>query len=295
MTTANHRRRGFSLVEVLVVCGIISILIALLLPAVQAARESANRIQCLNRLRQIGLAMQNYHDLFNSLPSGCDAERFAGPANWTYRSWPVAILPQVERISESTMAEEDFRLREKDFVFHRHFGKAMPAYSCPSDSRTLVAQKPRSYNFLAGLLSFQGCSGLNFRSKDGVLYGASKIRFSDVTDGLSTTLLVAERPPSADMEFGWWYAGVGQDGSGSLDSHTGIAEINATQPYCPPGPYSLGNGTLNDVCAVYSLWSLHGEGTNVVFCDGSARFLGTPAIEIQTAVATRAGGEVADF
>src|SRR6478672_5771414 len=104
------RKRGFTLVELLVVIAIIGVLVALLLPAVQAAREAARRMQCSNHLKQIGLALQNYHDVFNSLPFGARA-RFVNttknnPAgqNWG-PSWLVSILPFAEQKPLSDLIE----------------------------------------------------------------------------------------------------------------------------------------------------------------------------------------------
>jgi prepilin-type processing-associated H-X9-DG protein len=268
---------------------------ALLLPSVQRIRESAARMQCLHRLRQIGLAFHNYHDLHGTFPTGCDGIPDRRNPRMTFRAWPVALLPYLEQGAVFRDAESEFEARELSFEKHRQFDQAMPAYSCPSDGRTLEPRKPRSYPFLAGLLSFQGCSGTDFRSRDGVLFGGSSIRMSDVTDGLTNSLLVVERPPSADLEFGWWYAGVGQDGAGSLDSHMGVAEWNLTYPFCKLGPYSMEQGDLKDDCSVFRVWSLHGDGANVLTCDGSARFLQPPAIEVQRAMATRSGGESVSF
>src|SRR6478672_5568830 len=102
------RKRGFTLVELLVVIAIIGVLVALLLPAVQAAREAARRMQCSNHLKQIGLALQNYHDVFNSLPYGARARYVntsnKSPANQHFGpSWFVAILPFCEQKPLSDM------------------------------------------------------------------------------------------------------------------------------------------------------------------------------------------------
>lgn len=286
---------GFTLIEVLVVTGVISILLALIIPAVQRIRGTADRINCLNRLRQIGLAFHNYHDLHLALPAGCDANRIVSGLEPTYRAWPVAILPQLEQEAAFRCAEDELIAREHSFDMHRQFAQAMPAFSCPADGRTAVPQKPRRYDFLAGLLSFQGCSGLNYQSHDGVLFAGSAVKFGHITDGLSNTLLVVERPPSIDMEFGWWYAGVGQDGAGSLDAHMGVAEWNLIHAFCDFGPYSMGSGSLQDQCSVFRIWSLHGDGANVLFCDGSARFLSPPDVPVQRAIGSRSGGETAEF
>src|SRR5438067_7990310 len=109
-------KRGFTLVELLVVIAIIGVLVALLLPAVQAAREAARRMQCSNHLKQIGLSLQNYHDVFNSLPFGARA-RFVNTSasapvgqttsttqNWG-PSWLVAILPFCEQKPLSDLME----------------------------------------------------------------------------------------------------------------------------------------------------------------------------------------------
>src|SRR6266481_4239638 len=84
-----HRRRGFTLIELLVVIAIIAVLIALLLPAVQAAREAARRAQCINNLKQIGIAMHNYHDVIGTLPPGFRAGSVDG-------TWQMFILPYLE-------------------------------------------------------------------------------------------------------------------------------------------------------------------------------------------------------
>src|SRR6478672_6253185 len=104
------RKRGFTLVELLVVIAIIGVLVALLLPAVQAAREAARRMQCSNHLKQIGLALQNYHDVFQSLPYGARA-RYVNvnnntPANQNYGpSWLVSMLPFAEQKPLSDLLE----------------------------------------------------------------------------------------------------------------------------------------------------------------------------------------------
>ena len=102
------KRRGFTLVELLVVIAIIGVLVALLLPAVQAAREAARRMQCSNHLKQIGLGLQNYHDTFNAMPYGVRS-RTAGVGNWTGTygpSWYVSLLPFVEQKNLSDQMEQ---------------------------------------------------------------------------------------------------------------------------------------------------------------------------------------------
>jgi prepilin-type N-terminal cleavage/methylation domain-containing protein len=105
-----RRRSGFTLVELLVVIAIIGVLVALLLPAVQAAREAARRMQCSNHLKQIGLGLQNYHDVFNSLPFGARERRIRGNGVQTNRragpSWYVGILPFCEQKNLSDLIEQ---------------------------------------------------------------------------------------------------------------------------------------------------------------------------------------------
>ena len=144
--------------------------------------------------------------------------------------------------------------------------------------------------------SYLGLGGSDLRSADGVVYCNSNVRLADIRDGLSSTLLAGERPPSADLFFGWWYAGYGQRGTGSTDMTLGVREVNVRGPRfsgCAPGPYHFARGQLSNQCDQFHFWSLHAGGANFAFCDGSVRFLGYAADSVLPALATRAGGEVA--
>ena len=121
-------------------------------------------------------------------------------------------------------------------------------------------------------------------------------RMSSITDGTSHTLLVGERPPSADLQFGWWYAGIGQRFTGSADHVLGVREPNL-QPVmvgsaCGPGnyPYTSALG-FDDPCEMFHFWSPHPGGANFALADGSVRFLRYAADPILPALASRAGGE----
>ena len=110
--------------------------------------------------------------------------------------------------------------------------------------------------------------------------------------------MFGERPPSADLRFGWHYASVGQDGAGSLDSVIGVRDPNVASESeyrpCGIGPFSFNAGRADDSCSVFHYWSLHPGGANFAFADGSVRFLSYSADSILPALATRAGGEVVE-
>jgi prepilin-type processing-associated H-X9-DG protein len=129
--------------------------------------------------------------------------------------------------------------------------------------------------------------------EDGVLFLDSAVRLTDVTDGTSNTLAVGERPPSADLILGWWYAGWGQAKDGEGDMVLGARTRNHSiyGRGCPSGPFEFQPGSFGNQCDAFHFWSPHSNGANFLVCDGSVRFLSYSANRILPALATRAGGE----
>jgi prepilin-type processing-associated H-X9-DG protein len=144
-----------------------------------------------------------------------------------------------------------------------------------------------------GLTNYLGVLGTNLFRNDGVLFEQSRIRLNDITDGTTNTLMIGERPPSPDQLFGWWYAGWGQDKSGSMDLTLGVRERSVFPglSMCPQGPFHFQAGDLKNSCDIFHFWSPHPGGAHFAFCDGSVRFLAYSADSIMPALATRAGGE----
>ena len=113
---------------------------------------------------------------------------------------------------------------------------------------------------------------------------------------MSNTLMIGERPPSADNWYGWWYAGLGQAASGSPDMLLGASEINDGANHatsCPAGPYEFSPGAIDEQCHLFHFWSLHPGGSHFVLADGSVQFYSYSVDPILIpAMATKAGGEV---
>jgi prepilin-type N-terminal cleavage/methylation domain-containing protein/prepilin-type processing-associated H-X9-DG protein len=285
------RLGGFTLLELLVVIAIMSILLGFLACAVQRVRGAAIRLECANNLRQMGLALHQYHECNRALP----------PAVWTkgdpYRflSWQARILPWLEQDPLWRKAEAAFAADGRFWtVPHDSVRSAViRLYVCPADGRTLGAPQPE--NLVAAYSHYLGVSGARF--DDGLLYDNSRIRMADISDGASYTLLVGERPPSADQRFGWWYAGVGQLFSGSLDTHLSVRQYNQSfrAPTCPNGPYRFESGSRENLCDMFHFWSRHGGGAHFLFADGSTRFLDYSADSVLPALATRAGCEALEL
>ena len=137
---------------------------------------------------------------------------------------------------------------------------------------------------------------MNGAAKANTSGGGGAVAIADVTDGTSQTLLVGERPPSADLEYGWWYMGRGLDGWGAAEMILGVRERNPppipSGSPCPPGPSSFRPATANDPCGHFHFWSPHANGANFAFADGAVRFLTYGSDPLMPALATRAGGEV---
>jgi prepilin-type processing-associated H-X9-DG protein/prepilin-type N-terminal cleavage/methylation domain-containing protein len=200
-------------------------------------------------------------------------------------------------------------------------------YSCPADSRTLQANSAQG--LLVATTSYLGVSGPDIyawsvnslpaasdslQGGPGVFTGTNKYdfrtlmaeitvsssgrRLADISDGTSTTLMIGERPPPSTFDYGWWFAGYGQRGTGSLDALLGTNEINlqnSSHPdvnACPAGPYAFSRGSLSNVCDVFHFWSLHSGGANFAFADGSVKFLTYEASAIMRPLSTIAGREI---
>ena len=286
-------RIGFSLVEVLVVLGILALLMSLILPAVQRTRDAASRADCQNRLRQIGIALHNYHDTNGRLPprkytSNLDRD----PDNLL--SWLALILPQMDQLALWAVSDAACRVNRLPYQNPPHVGYAtvMKPYVCPSDARLLSTMTtPKSGTAAFG--SYVGVSGSY--DKRGALGAEPGCRLADITDGTSSTLLAGERPPPASLQVGRWYQ------STYVLEHAGLPEgtMKATGEAkfvfdyeCASFPASYGPGRLDNPCDRMHFWSFHTGGSNFVLCDGSVRYL-PYTISHQTlgALATRSNGE----
>lgn len=291
------RRPGMSLVELLVVLSLISILLALLVPAVQHARAAADRATCQNNLRQIGLALHMYHDGNGAFPPGMSL--MSNQSRYRFLGWGARLTPYLEQEALWRKIEKAFAYDPNSSDFYDSplqnaiLGTPLWILSCPSDPRT-PGPSLRAYGLVA-FTSYLGVEGTNQFSQDGVLYLDSRVRFTDVTDGTGNTLFVGERPPSADLNFGWWYRGWGQQKDGSAEMILGVREWNMTGPRytCVPGPYRFTPGRIGNQCDMFHFWSPHGGGAGFLFVDGSLRFLSYSADPLMPALATRAGNDLA--
>jgi prepilin-type N-terminal cleavage/methylation domain-containing protein len=183
---AQHRRArysGFTLIELLVVCAIIGLLVALLLPAVQSAREAARRTQCRNNLHQIGLALHNYESSYRRLPPGLIGDSATLSVTNPLHTWQTQILPQLEQAV--LQSNYDFN------VPFNHAGNAavvatkLPVYLCPSLPDNLVSD-------LYGPTHYAGNGGTEIAMNDGVFFSWTALSVSALVDGMSSTIAVGE-------------------------------------------------------------------------------------------------------
>ncbi len=203
------RRSGFTLVELLVVIAIIGILVALLLPAIQAAREAARRTQCTNNLKQVALGLHNYHDTYNVFPPGIVDSNPAYntavdvPNNLNSLAWSALMLPFIEMAplhdAMRTQTLDYVRPWERDLAGTTAVIAAaregIPAYSCPSDPMGLINTKRGSY----GKNNYLGNSGNNAAvDYNGIFWVNSRIAMRDIIDGTANTVLVIERTGTRD-------------------------------------------------------------------------------------------------
>jgi prepilin-type N-terminal cleavage/methylation domain-containing protein len=300
-------RPAFTLVELLVVIAIIGILVALLLPAVQAAREAARRSQCGNNLKQIGLAVHNYHDVYKSLPPGgwdcpnhpqtpCNGWN-QNPGPWM-TTWSICILPFMEQ--QPLYDKYDAKRHNMDSVNLPVLQTFIETYLCPSDLNTQRLEEPESgpandLNVLLAPGSYAAQSGLvdvrggphwdedsdrnqNLRGpmhavvqrSSGRNHGVE--RLADVVDGTSNTLLVGEyhtKTVNRRRRF-WGYAYSGYNQSGiHLGSPTdfGIPDYDL----CDNAP-PAGAGAHNNDCK-RAFASFHPGGVQFALCDASVRFV----------------------
>lgn len=204
---------GFTLIELLVVIAIIAILIALLLPAVQQAREAARRTQCKNNLKQIGLAMHNYHDTYNMFPVSMSWGRINGNQNWDRRqsfSDKVFMLPYIDQAASYNLTNwNDFPWSPWNGGSNIQQSIRLPVFNCPSNGFVNAngANGNFTYAINVGVLNYSGTnpagtalvSGHHVRHHNGIAHytnwpgeSASAVNISSVTDGTSNTVAYSE-------------------------------------------------------------------------------------------------------
>jgi prepilin-type N-terminal cleavage/methylation domain-containing protein/prepilin-type processing-associated H-X9-DG protein len=300
-------RRAFTLIEVLVVIAIIGVLIALLLPAVQQAREAARRSQCLNNLKQIGLALHNYHGAHGTFPPGyvskTQGNSPTGPDIGPGWGWGAMILSQLEQ--GPLYGAVNFSLPTTDPASLTARRTNLAVFLCPSNpadggpltikdgaGNVLVADlAPGQYVGVAGQWEPEEFPAPN----NGVFYRNSRIGLQNITDGSSTTLLAGER--SQNVANAAWL-GMIPSGQSCNNPTWPVQDCEASNVlilgHTGPSPDEVWIDTPNyPKAGADDFHSLHPGGCNFLFGDGSVRFVKeTIAPRVFSALATRAGGEV---
>ena len=295
------RRRGFTLIELLVVIAIIAVLIALLLPAVQQAREAARRSQCKNNLKQIGLALHNYHDVYNTFPAGYIDQGVA--ANRGHYSWTSAILPYIDQAPLSNL------MRVGDVPLSTNLTNNLTAmqtplsgFACPSNpapslnDAALPAANARAIQDSAGTerqLPVNSYVAMNnsaigvYRNRgtnqndastgaNGTFFSNSKIGFRDMTDGSSNLIVVSERawqskltPIYSGVMFGIRDNTGGTDAVTQTSGDAGLVYAFAAPVASINQPFIAGGVIANR----QSISSVHTGGCHALLGDGAVKFI----------------------
>ena len=299
--SGSRRRAGFTLIELLVVIAIIAVLIALLLPAVQQAREAARRSQCQNNLKQMGLALHNYHDTYLQFPMAfIRSSDTASTEGW---AWSAMILPQLEQGNLfQTLGVNDYLLTSVLALQNPNLSTAplvtsalqtrLPVFVCPSDDNDGLIVAARDFrngvgtsagglgNFRPSISNYPGnwgtrvgVTGANNNDSWGIFVcrglapGGGRVHLGSITDGTSNTIMVGERS-SRYGNAGTWVGVRNTNADGARGTTVAVSHgqplINASDP---PFIWTDDNGAGKG----YS--SEHTGGAQFLFGDGRVRFI----------------------
>ncbi len=325
-STIPLRRRGFTLVELLVVIAIIALLIGLLLPAVQGARESARRVQCGNQLKQFALALQAYHSSFDVLPSGIINRNRSNPDATATNAWQLVsgpdtwfaeILPRIEQ--QALYDRLDFGVRPGTPGNANLVAQPMAGVACPSDPRggssvcdhrcalfvsssaermlglwyagslgiNPIMSRCEFCNPMTSVVGSDCCTGAD-RGISGSPTGmfavaATPVRFAQVKDGTSNTILLGESLPHEDQH------------NGAFTTHYPVVATNIPlNTFVPTNEMPIGGAHWTNYARASGIKSRHPGGAHVALADASTHFV-AESIEptVLRALGTRAGGDAA--
>lgn len=329
MKNGTRIRRGFTLIELLVVISIIAVLIALLLPAVQAAREAARRAQCVNNLKQMGLALANYESNNGSYPTGLT--RYTLPLCDTNSNRRHTMFSSMLPFMEQTNIYSGLNLNfgANSIVNITTQEVKIAGYICPSDLPSTGPLNPpggplqfigvnqSSYSGVAGKIELfryrynPGTNDGNCRhlEGDGTFVISFNYKIADITDGTSNTLFVGEtsrfrnQPPSWQnpWHYGEWFSLVGSTGGGSMTMGIAYTAAKINSPLVDadvttiidPDPFTWYQKPAAQLYGNHGFRSQHPGGANFAMGDGSVRFLKSTINQtVYWALGSRNGGEV---
>ena len=313
MRRTHTARRGFTLIELLVVIAIIAILIGLLLPAVQKVREAAARMSCSNNLKQVALAIHNFHDANNKFPAGIAASN-----RCCYGTWMIPVLPYMEQenltrgyqgYSTGVASTGATNITYSNALNLPVTTMRVKSMTCPSDTPQAPLSNVTSHNYVVnfgntGIIRDAATSFIVVTQTYGTAtYGDAPFRVSkqsDITgiaDGSSNTLLVGETVQGANGDlrgFTWW--GYGTAFMTQLAPNSSSPDVMQDASYCKntqPNPPCFGPYTATQPITLAAR-SRHSGGVNSAMGDGSVRFF-TNSVDLLTVwrpLGTSNGGEV---